>query len=95
MTHEFRLVTNRASSYLSSMTASVSNLLQQALQLSADMRIDLAEQLMESTAPTEAAISEQMTIVRTRMNNVERGLSRLVVAEDAHQMVRDALAAKA
>ena len=95
MTHEFRLVTNHASSYLRHMTASVSNLLQEALQLSADMRIDLAEQLMASTAPTADAISEQMRIVRTRMSNVENGLSRLVEAKDAHQMVRVALAAKA
>ncbi|WP_395741969.1 hypothetical protein [Prosthecobacter sp.] len=77
------------------MAASVSFLLQEALQLSADMRIDLAEQLMESAAPTAEAISEQMDIVRTRMNNVERGLSRLVEADTAHQMVREALAAKA
>lgn len=93
---KFRLVTNSPVSYHPSMTASVSNLLQQALQLSADMRIDLAEQLMESAAPTADAIAEQMKTVRTRISNVERGLSRLVAAEDAHRSVRDALiAAKA
>ena len=77
------------------MAASVSFLLQEALQLSADMRLDLAEQLMESTAPTAEAISEQMQIVRTRMSNVENGRSRLVEADAAHLMVREALAAKA
>lgn len=95
MTHEFKLVTNEACSYLQRMAASVSHLLQEALQLSADMRIDLAEQLMESAAPTDEAVSEQMKIVRARMSNVERGLSRLVEADAAHQMVREALAAKA
>lgn len=77
------------------MSANVSFLLQEAMQLSADMRIDLAEQLMESAAPTAEAISEQMQVIRTRMSNVEKGLSRLVVADTAHQMVREALAAKA
>ena len=77
------------------MAASVSFLLQEALQLSAEMRLDLAEQLMESTAPTGEAISEQMQIVRARMSNVENGRSRLVEADTAHQMVREALAAKA
>ena len=57
--------------------------------------MDLAEQLMESTAPSAEAISEQMKIVRARMSNVERGLSRLVEADAAHQMVREALSAKA
>jgi len=95
MTHEFKLVTNEACSYLQSMATSVSYLLQEALQLSADMRIDLAEQLMESASPSTEAISEQMKIVRTRMSNVERGLSRLVEADAAHQMVREALSAKA
>lgn len=77
------------------MTADVSHLLQQAMQLSSDMRMDLAEQLMESAAPSQGMIAEQMKTVRERMQNVESGASELIVAEEAHRYVLNALAAKA
>lgn len=77
------------------MTASVSTLLQEAMHLSAEMRIDLAEQLIESAAPSAEAISDQMKTVRTRMRNVESGLSQLVDAEEAHRSIRESLAARA
>lgn len=73
--------------------AAVSQLFQQAMQLSPEMRVDLAEHLIESAAPPPEVVEDQMKTVRTRMENVERGLSRLVVAEDAHRFVREALAA--
>lgn len=77
------------------MTAAVSHLLQQALQLSADMRLDLAEHLMESTAPSSELVAGQMETIRARMANVGSGASSLVAAEEAHQFVRDALASRA
>ncbi len=65
------------------------------MQLSTDMRMDLAERLMESAAPSQEAITEQMKTIRERMQRVESGASELIVAEDAHRYVLNALAAKA
>ncbi len=73
------------------MAATISEILQDALQLSVASRIELAERLIETTPVPQELIDEQMNLVRERMARVAAGTSDIVPAEQAHKLVRDAL----
>jgi len=86
---------NRMDGYSSSMTAAVTHLLDEALRLPDQSRIELAERILDNTPPPADFIAKQMSIVRKRMANVRAGRSQLVPAEEAHRQIRKALNKKA
>lgn len=73
------------------MAATISEILQDALQLSVASRIELAERLIEATPVPHELIDEQMHLVRERMARVAAGTSEVIPAGEAHILVRDAL----
>ena len=76
------------------MPVTVSEILQDALQLSDASRIELAERLIETTPIPQGLLDENLNRARQRMENVAAGKSEVVPAAQAHQMVRDALASR-
>jgi putative addiction module component (TIGR02574 family) len=75
------------------MTATVAHLVEQALLLPSDSRTELVEAILESAAPSSEFIDEHMSNVLRRMEDVRERRSQLIPAEEAHQRVREALAA--
>jgi hypothetical protein len=73
------------------MAITVSNLLEEALLLSDDSRLDLAERLIASTHTPAELLSEQVRIAATRMRALAAGLSVEVSGAEAHETVRQAL----
>ncbi len=73
------------------MTATVTSLVEQAMSLTSESRTELVEAILAEAKPSDAFLSDQMKIVRQRMNNVRDGRSELVPAEEAHRRVREAL----
>ena len=76
------------------MPVTVSEILQDALQLSDASRIELAERLIETTPIPQALLDEHLNRARQRMDDVRTGKSDVVPSAEAHQMVRDALASR-
>ncbi len=75
------------------MTASVAQLVEEALRLPDEARAELVEAILERSRPSPEFMSEWMETVKERMADVEGGRSPLIPAEEAHRQVRDALAA--
>jgi len=73
------------------MTATMTNLLEQAMSLPNDSRTELVEAILEKSKPSAEFLAEQMSNVRQRMEDVRAGRSALVPAMDAHHLVREAL----
>ena len=73
------------------MPITVSEILQEALQLSDASRIELAERLIETTPVPPGLMEEHLTLVRERMENVASGKSEVILSAQAHQSVRDSL----
>jgi hypothetical protein len=73
------------------MTAAVTSLVKQAMELSNDSRTELVEAILAESRPSAEFLSGQMKTVRERMQAVREGRSTLVSAEDAHRHVREAL----
>jgi hypothetical protein len=73
------------------MNAVVSELVEKALLLPAEARAELLEAIWERETPSQAFISNQMSIVAGRMENVRNGTSTLIPAADAHRMVLESL----
>ena len=69
----------------------VAELVEKALLLPAEARVELLEAIWEKETPSEEFISAQMSVVAVRMENVRNGTSRLIPAEDAHCMVLESL----
>lgn len=76
------------------MPVTVSEILQEALQLSDASRIELAERIIETTPIPQGLLDEHLKRARQRMENVAEGKSEVIPAAQAHQMVRDALASR-
>ena len=76
------------------MPVTVSEILQDALQLSDASRIELAERLIETTPIPQSLLDEHLTRARQRMENVATGTSEVIPSAQAHKMVRDALASR-
>jgi hypothetical protein len=77
------------------MAVTVAELYSEALHLSDDARIELAERLIESSSLPPALLEEQLAIVRKRMENLDAGLSEEIPGEDAHLRVLQAISGKA
>ncbi|MBK8094073.1 MAG: addiction module protein [Verrucomicrobiaceae bacterium] len=77
------------------MSAAVAHLLNEALLLPTESRIELVEAVLERSEPSPEFISQQMEVVARRMENVRTGASRLIPAEEAHQRVLDSLKLRA
>lgn len=55
------------------MTTTVQQVFEEALTLSDDNRVALAERLIESVAPAPQIVAEQMEVVRQRIADLEAG----------------------
>lgn len=73
------------------MNAAVAELVEKALLLPAEARVELLEAIWEKETPSEEFISAQMSVVTVRMENVRNGTSPLISAENAHRMVLESL----
>lgn len=73
------------------MTAIVTSLMEQVMNLPSESRTELVEAILSEAKPSEEFLFEQMKVVRLRMNNVHDGRSELVPAEEAHRRVRAVL----
>lgn len=71
------------------MSLSVSHLLSEALQLSADSRTELVEAILEQSRPSAEFVDKQLALVRTRREDVLHGKSALIPAVEAHAFVRN------
>jgi hypothetical protein len=69
----------------------VTNLLEEAMLLSSESRIELIEAILEQSAPSEEFISQQVAEVERRMKNVRDGSSHLIPEREAHERVVDSL----
>lgn len=74
------------------MTAEVRQLAKEALSLSNEARIELVEVILQESNPSTEQLSQQMSVIRERMQRVEQGQSELTPAKEAHSSVRQALA---
>jgi hypothetical protein len=70
------------------MAVTVAHLYEEALQLSEDARVDLAERLIESAAISPALLEEQLQIVSGRVKAFDSGLSSEIPGDEAHERVR-------
>jgi hypothetical protein len=77
------------------MPVTVAELYSEALELSDEARIELAERLIESSSLPPALLEEQLEVVRKRMQNLDAGLSREVPGEEAHLRVLQAISREA
>ncbi|MEM9479492.1 MAG: addiction module protein [Verrucomicrobiota bacterium] len=76
------------------MSTEVSRLLDEAMQLSSDSQIELAEAILEKSLPSGNFMEDQMKKVKKRMKDVREGKSRLIPEEEAHESVRSSLKAR-
>jgi hypothetical protein len=74
------------------MSATVADLVKQAMSLPNDSQTELVEAILANAKPSREFIDEQMKTVRQRMNNVREERSELIAADEAHRRVREALA---
>jgi hypothetical protein len=73
------------------MEAMVEDLLSAVMKLSDESRTDLVEAILERSTPSDAFISEQMELVKERMEQVRQGMSQPVSADEAHSTVLSGL----
>ena len=73
------------------MTITVANILEDALLLSDDSRLDLAERLIASTGTPTELLGEQARLAAERMRSLDAGQSAEILGAEAHEMVRQAL----
>lgn len=74
------------------MTGAVAHLVEEALLLSNESRLELVEALLECSVPSKEFVTQHMQTVVERMDAVREGRSELVSEEEAHRRVRQALA---
>ncbi|MFT5466744.1 MAG: hypothetical protein ACI8UO_001844 [Verrucomicrobiales bacterium] len=77
------------------MTAIAERLLEEALNLPVETRQELAARLLESSSPPEENLHRTLKTVRSRMEKVASGESKLIPAVEAHRQVRASLLTKA
>jgi hypothetical protein len=76
------------------MADSVSELFEEALGLSEESRLELAERLIESAPPSSEIQQEQIRIATSRMSALDTGLSVEIPGEEAHATVMRAISLK-
>ena len=77
------------------MTTTVQEVFEEALSLSADSRVALAERLIESVAPAPQIVAEQREVVRQRIADLESGRVQPVPGPEGLNRVREALLKRA
>lgn len=77
--------------YSYAMTITVSNIFEEAMMLSDDSRLDLAERLIASTQMPDGLLAEQIQVASDRMRALDEGRSLEIPSADAHAMVRKAV----
>ncbi len=73
------------------MTITVANILEEALLLSDDSRLDLAERLIASTGTPAELLGEQARLAAERMRALDGGQSVEIPGADAHELARQTL----
>ena len=73
------------------MTLTVANLLEEAMLLSDDSRLELAERLVASAHTPADLLREQVQIASARMQALDAGQSVEVPGAEAHERVKQAL----
>ena len=69
------------------MSTAVAHLLNEAMLLPPEARIDLVEAVLERSPVSEDFLAAQMNVVSGRMENVRTGKSKLIPADEAHESV--------
>jgi hypothetical protein len=69
----------------------VEALYHEALSLSDESRVALAERLIESVQPDPKVMEVQMAIVRQRLEDLERGKAQPIPGPEGLQMVRESI----
>lgn len=77
------------------MTITVQAVFEEALTLSEDSRVVLAERLLESVTPAPQVVAEQMEIVRRRIADLESGCVQPVSGPEGLDRVRETLLKRA
>ncbi|MBK8036994.1 MAG: addiction module protein [Verrucomicrobiaceae bacterium] len=77
------------------MSTTVAHLLNEAMLLPHEARIDLVEAVLERSPPTDDFLTAQMKVVQTRMEKVKAGQSTLIPADEAHDSVLASLKLRA
>ena len=88
-----RLATGRNGHFDVGMAGNVSELFEEALRVSEESRIELAERLIES-APVSAEIQAEQVRIATNRMALDRGESAEVPGEEAHASVLKAVSDK-
>lgn len=73
------------------MTVTVDHLFTEAMHLSGDSRVALAEKLIESVEPDKAIFEAQLLIAKRRADELDNGTARAIPGEDALARVRDSI----
>lgn len=76
------------------MTITVSNIFEEAMLLSDDSRLDLAERLIASTQTPAELLAEQLQVASDRMRALDEGRSSEIPGAEAHALVRKSLLAR-
>ncbi len=77
------------------MSATVDQLLREALLLPIDSRTELVEAILEQSNPSPEFLARQMEIVEIRRQRLKDGVSILIPAHEAHNIVLESLQARA
>lgn len=73
------------------MTTTVQKVFEEALTLSEDSRVVLAERLLESVAPSPEIVAEQLEVVKRRIADLESGRVQPVPGPEGLNRVRETL----
>ena len=74
------------------MATTVDTLYQEALSLSEESRVALAERLIESIEPDPGVVAAQMVIVQQRLSDLDSGRAQSVSGPAGLRRVREAVA---
>ena len=73
------------------MTITVDQLFEEALCLSNDSRVTLAERLIESVEPDESILEAQILVAKRRADELDSGTVQAIPGEEALARVRDSI----
>jgi putative addiction module component (TIGR02574 family) len=73
------------------MTITVDRLFEEALGLSRDSRVTLAERLIESVEPDKSILEAQVHVAQRRADELDAGAVQAIPGEEALARVRDSI----
>jgi putative addiction module component (TIGR02574 family) len=73
------------------MTITVDQLFEEALCLSNDSRVTLAERLIESVEPDKSILEAQILVAKRRADELDSGTVQAIPGEEALARVRDSI----